>query len=31
VAVDTYDWLLFLHVTGAFLVLGGAVMRYGRR
>jgi uncharacterized membrane protein len=24
--VDTYDWLLFLHVTGAFLVLGGAVM-----
>jgi uncharacterized membrane protein len=26
VAVDTYDWLLFLHVTGAFLVLGGAVM-----
>jgi uncharacterized membrane protein len=26
VAVDTYDWLLFLHVSGAFLVLGGAVM-----
>lgn len=25
-AVDTSDWLLFLHVTGAFLVLGGAVM-----
>jgi uncharacterized membrane protein len=24
--VDKYDWLLFLHVTGAFLVLGGAVM-----
>jgi uncharacterized membrane protein len=24
--VDTYDWLLFLHVTGAFLVIGGAVM-----
>jgi uncharacterized membrane protein len=24
--VDTYDWLLFLHVTGAFMVLGGAVM-----
>jgi uncharacterized membrane protein len=24
--VDTYDWLLFLHVLGAFLVLGGAVM-----
>jgi uncharacterized membrane protein len=24
--VDTYDWLLFVHVTGAFLVLGGAVM-----
>jgi uncharacterized membrane protein len=24
--VDTYDWLLFLHVTGAFFVLGGAVM-----
>ena len=24
--MDTYDWLLFLHVTGAFLVLGGAVM-----
>jgi uncharacterized membrane protein len=24
--VDTYDWLIFLHVTGAFLVLGGAVM-----
>jgi uncharacterized membrane protein len=23
--VDRYDWLLFLHVTGAFLVLGGAV------
>jgi uncharacterized membrane protein len=24
--VDTYHWLLYLHVTGAFLVLGGAVM-----
>ncbi|MDX6409202.1 MAG: hypothetical protein QOE13_2273 [Gaiellaceae bacterium] len=24
--MDTYDWLIFLHVTGAFLVLGGAVM-----
>jgi uncharacterized membrane protein len=24
--VDKYDWLLFLHVTGAFLVIGGAVM-----
>jgi uncharacterized membrane protein len=24
--VDTYDWLLFLHVAGAFLVLGGAVV-----
>jgi uncharacterized membrane protein len=24
--VDTYDWLLFFHVTGGFLVLGGAVM-----
>ena len=24
--MDTYDWLLFLHVTGAFLVIGGAVM-----
>lgn len=24
--MDTYDWLLFLHVLGAFLVLGGAVM-----
>jgi uncharacterized membrane protein len=24
--VDTYDWLLFLHVVGAFLVIGGAVM-----
>jgi uncharacterized membrane protein len=24
--VDRYDWLLFLHVTGAFLVIGGAVM-----
>jgi uncharacterized membrane protein len=23
--VDRYHWLLFLHVTGAFLVLGGAV------
>jgi uncharacterized membrane protein len=23
--VDTYDWLLALHVTGAFLFLGGAV------
>jgi uncharacterized membrane protein len=23
--VDRYQWLLFLHVTGAFLVLGGAV------
>src|SRR5215212_2861225 len=25
-AVDRYHWLLFLHVTGAFMVLGGAVM-----
>jgi uncharacterized membrane protein len=24
--VDRYHWLLFLHVTGAFLLLGGAVM-----
>jgi uncharacterized membrane protein len=24
--VDRYHWLLFLHVTGAFMVLGGAVM-----
>ena len=24
--MDRYEWLLFLHVTGAFLVLGGAVM-----
>jgi uncharacterized membrane protein len=24
--VSTYDWLLFLHVTGAFLFLGGAVV-----
>lgn len=24
--MDRYDWLLFLHVTGAFLVIGGAVM-----
>ena len=24
--MDRYDWLLFLHVTGAFMVLGGAVM-----
>jgi uncharacterized membrane protein len=24
--VDTYDWLLFLHVTGAFMVMGGVVM-----
>jgi uncharacterized membrane protein len=24
--VDRYDWLLFLHVTGAFLVIGGAAM-----
>jgi uncharacterized membrane protein len=24
--VSRYDWLLFLHVTGAFLVIGGAVM-----
>jgi uncharacterized membrane protein len=23
--VDRYDWLLFLHVTGAFLLIGGAV------
>ena len=23
--MDRYDWLLFLHVTGAFLVLGGAI------
>src|SRR6266511_4993685 len=25
-AVDRYQWLLFLHVAGAFMVLGGAVM-----
>jgi uncharacterized membrane protein len=24
--VDRYQWLVFLHVTGAFMVLGGAVM-----
>jgi len=24
--VDRYQWLLFLHMTGAFLVLGGATM-----
>jgi uncharacterized membrane protein len=24
--VDRYDWLLFLHVTGAFMVVSGAVM-----
>jgi uncharacterized membrane protein len=24
--VSTYDWLLFLHVTGAFLLIGGAVV-----
>ena len=24
--MDRYDWLLFLHVTGAFLLLGGAVV-----
>jgi uncharacterized membrane protein len=24
--VDRYDWLLFLHVGGAFLVIGGAVI-----
>ena len=24
--MDLYHWLLFVHVTGAFLVLGGAVM-----
>jgi uncharacterized membrane protein len=24
--VDRYDWLLFLHVTGAFLLLGGAAV-----
>jgi uncharacterized membrane protein len=24
--VDRYDWLLFLHITGAFLLLGGAVV-----
>ncbi len=24
--MDRYHWLVFLHVTGAFLVLGGAVM-----
>jgi uncharacterized membrane protein len=24
--VDRYHWLLFFHVTGAFMVLGGAVM-----
>ena len=23
--MDRYDWLLFVHVTGAFLVLGGAI------
>jgi uncharacterized membrane protein len=25
-AVDRYEWLLFLHVTGAFLLLGGVVV-----
>ena len=24
--MNRYDWLLFLHITGAFMVLGGAVM-----
>jgi uncharacterized membrane protein len=24
--VDRYDWLLFFHITGAFLLLGGAVV-----
>ena len=24
--MTTYDWLLFLHVTGAFLLVGGAVV-----
>jgi uncharacterized membrane protein len=24
--VDRYDWLLFLHITGAFLLVGGAVV-----
>jgi uncharacterized membrane protein len=26
VALSKYDWLLFLHVTGAFLLLGGGVV-----
>jgi uncharacterized membrane protein len=25
-AVSTYQWLLFLHITGAFLLVGGAVV-----
>jgi uncharacterized membrane protein len=25
-AVSTYDWLLFLHITGAFLLVGGVVV-----
>ena len=24
--MNRYDWLLFLHVTGAFMVLGGVAM-----
>ena len=24
--MTTYDWLLFLHITGAFLLVGGAVV-----
>src|SRR6476620_567930 len=24
-AVDTFDWLLMLHITGAFLLVGGSV------
>ena len=24
--MSTYDWLLFLHITGAFLLLGGGVV-----
>jgi uncharacterized membrane protein len=26
--VNTYDWLLFFHITGAFLFLGGAVVAW---
>ena len=26
--MDTYDWLLFFHVTGAFLFLGGVVVAW---